>query len=966
MTQAPVLVARDEFLILADRRIADAAAGRGQLLLTAGEAGIGKTRLLGSFAGKAQAAGFTVIRAAAYPGDVQSFAGLLLDLASDLMSAPDPALADVGRRLSDRVRSISAADGDGDAHHRRRLLIQDLVDLIIAAGGTGPALLLLEDLHWADPLSLDVLGHLAGRLGNRPLLVAAAYRSDELDPSLPLGELRTRLISQRLAEEIRLPRLDLAQTASVVSAVLGQPVPERVARAIHQRSDGIPLHIEELIAAIENASLTLQSGAMVRNAAVPDTLGGAVLARARQLSPQARDVASAAAVIGRSFSFDLLAAVSEAGPEVTAAGLRELQRANLVLPGADAVTFDFRHALMRDALYADTDLATRRRLHGLVATTAAADRGYRDAFVSAHFEEAQQPADAFRHAAIAAREAAAVSAHMEALELYRRAVRNLPADLPAAERAALLAGYADEAAATDNNAAAAAAYQTAHALLTGCGDVLGAAALVPRMVAVGHLLGDGLDARLRQLEAAQATVAGLDGADRERARLAAAMAGSLLMGGRMGPAAEHAERALRDAARLGDEETELEAACTLGSARAFGGQLDEGWRLLRKAIERATERGQESAAAHGYRMAGSTAAALAEYDRAERWLTEGIRYADGAGLWNHRCYMEAHLAYVQWATGRWGEATRTAQHALADGRSGITTRITAQYVLGYLAMGRGDSAGATRWLSEALSQAEQMGEVHRLSPPLWGLAEDARCRGDFGAAIELCDRGYAASADAGDAAYLFPFLLTGIRAQLAAGSVDDAEDWADRVSARLEASGIPGVEPASGHGRGLILTARGELAAALGELQVARDGWLNRHRFWEGTWAQLDLAAAASKSRRRGEAARICGEVRADAQAAGAAALAAAAEQLAGSLGRSRPLEPWHPLSAREFEVAKLVAAGLTNRQIAEQLVLAPKTVSAHVEHILNKLGAARRTEIAAWCASVRVPEDGRAPGPAP
>jgi DNA-binding CsgD family transcriptional regulator/tetratricopeptide (TPR) repeat protein len=876
MTQAPVLVGRDEFLALADRRLAETAAGHGLLVLAAGEAGIGKTRLLGSFAGKAQAAGFTVIRAAAYPGDVQSFAGLLLDLASDLMSAPDPVLADVGRRLSDRVRSISAADGDGDAHHRRRLLIQDLVDLISATGGAGPVLLLLEDLHWADPLSLDVLGHLAGRLGARPMLVAAAYRSDELDPSLPLGELRTRLISQRLAEEIRLPRLDLAQTASVVSAVLGQPVPERVARAIHQRSDGIPLHIEELIAAIENASLTLQSGAMVRNAAVPDTLGDAVLARARQLSAQAREVASAAAVIGRSFNFDLLAAVSGTGPEVTAAGLRELQRANLVLPGADAVTFDFRHALMRDALYADTDLATRRRLHGLVARTAAAE-----------------------------------------------------------------------------------AYQTAHGLLTGCGDVRGAAALVPRMVAVGHLLGDGLGARVQQLEAAQATVAGLDGADRERARLSAAMADSLLMGGRFGPAAEHAGRALAQASRIGDEETGLEAASTLGSARAFGGQLDEGWRLLGKAIERATEHGQESAAARGYRMAGSTAAAVAEYDRAERWLTEGIRYAGGAGLWNHRCYMEAHLAYVQWATGRWGEATRTAQHALADGRSGITTRITAQYVLGYLAMGRGDAAGAARWLGEALSQGEPMGEVHRLSPPLWGLAEDARCRGDFGAAIEFCERGYAASDAAGDAAYLFPFLLTGIRAQLAAGHVDGAEDWSERVTARLEASGIPGVQPAAGHGRGLILTARGELAAALGELQVARDGWLNQHRFWEGTWAQLDLAAAASKSRRRGEAARICGEIRADALAAGAVVLVTAAEQLAASLGRSRPLEPWHPLSAREFEVAKLVAAGLTNRQIAEQLVLAPKTVSAHVEHILNKLGAARRTEIAAWCDSVQVPEDG-------
>jgi hypothetical protein len=138
----------------------------------------------------------------------------------------------------------------------------------------------------------------------------------------------------------------------------------------------------------------------------------------------------------------------------------------------------------------------------------------------------------------------------------------------------------------------------------------------------------------------------------------------------MGPAAEHAGRALREAARLGDEETELEAACTLGSARAFGGQLDEGWRLLRKAIERATERGQESAAAHGYRMAGSTAAALAEYDRAERWLTEGIRYADGAGLWNHRSYMEANMAYVQWATGRWGEATRPRSTRWPTGAAG--------------------------------------------------------------------------------------------------------------------------------------------------------------------------------------------------------------------------------------------------------------------------------------------------------
>jgi len=86
----------------------------------------------------------------------------------------------------------------------------------------------------------------------------------------------------------------------------------------------------------------------------------------------------------------------------------------------------------------------------------------------------------------------------------------------------------------------------------------------------------------------------------------------------------------------------------------------------------------------------------------------------------------------------------------------------------------------------------------------------------------------------------------------------------------------------------------------------------------------------------------------------GATTVVGAADQLAASFGRGLKAEPWYPLSAREFEVAQLVAAGLTNRQIAEQLVLAPKTISAHITHILTKLGAARRAEIAAWCATVR------------
>ena len=784
------------------------------------------------------------------------------------------------------------------------------------------------------------------------MLVTGAYRSDELYPRLPMRDLRARLLGQRRCEEIRLPRLGLAQTAAMTSALLGLAGPAQMVQAIHERSDGIPLHIEELLAAIDEDTVTPQSGAAIQAATVPDTLGDAVLSRARQLAALTRDVVSAAAVIGRSFDFDLLTVVTDSGPDEVAGALRELQDAYLVLPGADEVTFDFRHALIRDTLYADTDLPTRRRLHERVAR-AAVDRGYRGAFISAHFEQAHCPGLAHEYAVTAAGEAASVSAHGEALELYRRAVRNLPDQLPALDRAGLFAALGDEAAATDDNTAAAEAYRTAHELTASAGDVRAAASLVPRMVAVAHLLGENLPARAGLPQAALDSLDGAAGADHERARLLSAMAAAYMLDRRLDESIDYGYR-VRVAELTGDDETSLNTAATLGSVLVFAGRMEEGWRLLEDAIARATGAQQEAEAARGYRMIGSSASVLVEYDLAERWLTEGIRYAEKVELWNHRHYMASHLAHVQWATGQWQAAARTAQQALADGRGGLTTQITARYVLGYLAMGRGDWNAADTLLREALAEGDRMAELQRLSPPLWGLAEAARCQGDHDTALTHCERGYQASADITDASYLYPYLLTGVRAHLARGDVDAAQAWSDRVGAVLTVRAIPGTLPAIGHAQGLLLLARGELPAAYQALQAASDSWQALRRFWEGTWARLDLAEAAGRARRRGEAAVLADEVRTTAAASGAAVLVAAADRLTGSFDAAKPAEPWYPLSEREFEVAQLVAAGLTNRQIAEQLVLAPKTISAHVTHILTKLGAARRAEIAAWCATVQ------------
>lgn len=957
MVQSPVLVGRDSQLAVLERRLAAAAAGSGQLLFVSGEAGIGKTRLLGSAARRAQGGGFAVVRAAAFPGDAQSFAGLLLDLASSLTAAREPVLSELGRVLALRGRALPAAAGD--AHHRRRLLVQDLADPIVSAEVGQPVLMILEDLHWADDLSLEVLGHLAPRLAARALLVACAYRSDELHPRLPMRELRTRLVGQRLAEEIRLPRLTLDQTASMTSATLGRPVPAQVVAAIQERSDGIPLHVEELLAAIDQGALTPQSGAAVHAAAVPDTLGDAVLSRAQNLSATARAVASAAAVIGRSFDFDLLTTVTGADPDEVADALRELQEVYFVLPSPDVDRFDFRHALIRDTLYSDTSLAWRRRLHEQVARAAMA-RGYREAFISAHFEQAGEHALAYQHAVAAAAEAASMSAHGEALELYRRVVRNLPAGLPALTRGRLFTVLGDQAAAADENNAATEAYQRAHELTAAAGDVRAAAALVPRMVAVGHLLGDDLTTRVDMLQAALDSLEEIDDADRERGQLRSAMAAAYMLDRRLEESISYGERSRDESRRTGDEETTLNVAATVGSVLVFAGRMDQGWRLLEEAITRAADTHREAEAARGYRMLTSCASVLVEYDRAERWMADGIRYAERVELWNHRHYMASHLGHVQWCTGDWAAAAQTAQQALADGRGGITTRITAQYALGYLAMGRGDWENATSRLTEASALGERMAELQRLSPPLWGLAEAARCRGDFDTALTLCERGYQASAALTDAAYLFPYLLTGVRAYLARGQIDAAETWLDQVAAMLTTRAIPGTLPAIGHGLGLILLARGDTAAAYQKLELARAAWQARRRFWEGTWALLDLAAAAAKARRQGEAAQLADKARTAAAAVGAVPLADAAAQLLNSLHHGRPAEPWYPLSAREFEIAQLIQAGLTNKQIAERLVLAPKTISAHVEHILTKLGAARRAEIAAWCATVplKTPRD--------
>jgi DNA-binding CsgD family transcriptional regulator len=939
---SPVPIGRDDLLALADRRWAAATSGTGHLLLLAGEAGIGKSRLVGDISERICGAA-RCFDASAFRRGTEIVGGVLLELAADLRRAKEP-------EISDRLRALVFAGAEGgDTARRRRVLVTDLADILSDfLDSSGPALLRLEDLHWADALSLDVLERVAASLRRTHTLVLATYRTEELFPGTPLRQWRDRLVGQRLAEEAHVRRLDRAQTAQLAEAITGSVLPSVYLDQLYARSDGIPLHVEELIAA----------GAVSR---VPGSVAEAVLLGRGALSPRARSLVDAAAVIGRSFDIDVLAGTVGESVDELDAGLSELLDRHVIVSTGDGTNFDFRHAMIRDTIYESIPPSRRRRLHE-AAGVAAIVAQYCYADVSDHYERANLPDIAYGHALFAAADAARVSAHREAATLYERARRTAPSGLPLSDRADLHARLATELAAVDENEEAAEVFATAIDLFRSADDEVAAARLVPRLMSARHLVGDPLEARTRLALDALARLNRED-IDPEaipalvRFELFSALAAAYMLDRRLYTAIEYGTNAAaiklpHDPDDVATIAARVNLDTTLGSVLVFAGRMDEGWRLLENAIATGRKAGVEAETARAFRMLGSTTSVLVEYDRAERWLQDGLEYTERTERWNDHHYLVSHLAHVCWARGDWDRAEHEARRALADGRGGITTRVTALIVLGYLAVGRAELEEAHSVLDEARAIGEHMNELQRLSPALWGLAELALQEGRAQDAVELCDRALRDSERVGDAAYLFPFLVTGVRAHLALHEVTAARDWLARSGKLVTARGIPGTLPALDHAEGLLAVGEAHWVRARELLESARAGWEERHRFWESAQAGIDLATALNRSRRGREAAEVLEHTRALARSAGAVALERRADALSV---RPAPAAGIAPLSEREFEVADLIAAGATNKEIAVTLTIAPKTVGAHVEHILAKLDAARRSEIAAWVAEHRV-----------
>jgi DNA-binding CsgD family transcriptional regulator len=950
--QCPIIVGRDDILERLDAAVAETAKGRGGALFLSGQAGLGKTRLIRAAIRKADAAGVRVDGGAVAPQDQQVPLASIREFITGLRDDPrwDPTLR----------ADLAAIDGkhDGDSLGSRRLIVRAVADRILEAIDQ-PTMLVFSDLHWTDEMSLEVIGELARHTEDRPLFILGDYRADEFptDARALHREWRARLLGQRHADEIRLRRFTLEETAMATTLILGGelPAPRDVVSAIHDRTNGIPLHIEELLAALSDEERS--DGRLIREAHVPDTIGDAVLARIDRLSEDAKSVVRAGAVVGRCFTPDVIAGIMERPLSELEPPIQELVDAAFLYPFdyIDAGYYDFRHQLLRDAIYGALPPSQLRRYHARAAEFVMTLEASNVVHASRHYERAGLRPQAYRTSLSAAQEASRISARHEAFELYQRAVANMPPDLTIEEQADLYAAYAAAANAIERNEESLAAARRARELYLEAGklvqaaDMLGMTAVVPARD--GSPTGLVHETNLRVLAELDALPPGPE-VDQYRSLYLSLTANDHLLMSEYDAARADLDASRSIAERLGDRETILENALTEARIDIVQGRYETGLTDGLRAAREARDAGYESVGVTGYRNIAIMAARIMDPRAAKEAIAEGLQYADAIEQSHCRQMIATTLAILDWAAGAWDAADERARHELVD-RGCVRGTIGSLDAIGLVALGRGRLEEARRWLDESLATGRRMEEVSFILTPLWGLAEVDLAANDAASAAARSEEAWTIALAAAERALIIPFVVTGTRAFLGARRPEEAERWLGRLREYLV-----GWEPVAGaalsHAEGLIRLAAGSTGVARELFERAVRGWDDRNRIWESTWAKLDLAQCLMRANRYADAAAQLAEVRAIAERLGSLPLHARAEELArAARGRGTEDEPWRPLTVREFEVARLIADGMTNAEIAEALDIAPKTASSHVEHILAKLGVTRRAEIAAWTATV-------------
>jgi ATP/maltotriose-dependent transcriptional regulator MalT len=903
---APPLIGREPELAALAGALERVRAGAAGALVVEGEPGIGKSRLLAELAQRAERDGGRVAGARAseaeldlpYAAFTEALVPPLRERRLDGLGLDDAAA--LAGFLDPLATLAEPEPADGHRVHRA------LRELLAALAGPAPLLLWLDDVHWLDPASADALGALIRRLPPGRVLVAAATREGQAPA--PVAAAAAAALRDGTLVRVAPAPLDAEQAAELVGPA---------AAAIYADSGGNPFYLEQLARAQGGREALHLDG-------VPDRVAGALASELLALPALTRVLLDAAAVIGDPFDPELAAEVAELEAGPATAAVDGLVQRTLVRTAALPGRFAFRHPVVRRAVYEAAPAGWRVAAHGRAAA-ALQRRGASPVARAHHVEHAARPGDEDAIALLATAADALQSAAPASSARIRAAALHLLPAADAERRQRMAIALADAHSAAGDPARG---RETLLDLLDGA-DAAQRIALGVRAANLEYWLGHHDEARERYHVALQSLPAAPSG---DRIRLHLGLALSMLLARDFDGALAHAADARDDARALGDPVVEAAAlACAAAAATALRPGDAEPADTAAAAFAALTDI-QAVVRLPGLWMLGRANRALGRFDAGLEHLERGVALARATGRSSVLLVLRAEAAGVQVELGRIGAAVQAAQEAtdLAALLGSPPMHVWAYSALSSALLAAGDATGALRAAQEAAVDGH-VPDFQASGQPAWargnalvagGHAEDgaealrAAVGGAGMPALAPSERpaAFADLVEAGDvgaapeAANAFARALV-LRAQaqalLAAGDA--------RAAAEHAAAAQPPSAPLAAARARLV---EGQALAALGDRAGARAALTDAAEALERAGAERWRSLAVRELRSLGHRVR-----RARAGAAGG-------------------------LTARERTIAELAAAGRTNREIAEELVLSVKTVEAHLRNIFGKLGVRRRIEL--------------------
>ncbi|ROO84702.1 regulatory LuxR family protein [Actinocorallia herbida] len=934
-----------ELGLLADA-LSDARRGSSRAFLLGGEAGVGKTRLVREFTARAEAEGARVLVGGCLELGVDGFpfapfTAVLRGLVREMGAEGVGALLD-GR--TDGLARLLPEFGDvvtGETGYLQVRLFEQVLTLLDRLAAQGPVVLVVEDAHWADKSSRDLLTFLVRNLGAAAsLLIVVTFRSDELHRAHPLRPLLAGLERIDRVSRCELARLTRREVGRLMENLRGSEVEPRRVGQFFERSEGNPLFVEWLMDADGRIACEL-----------PESLRDLLVAGIQRLPDDTQELLRIASAGGARIEHRLLAAVSGLDERGLTRDLRSAVEGNVL--AVDGEGYAFRHALIREALHDDLLPGEHTRLHTRYAEALEDDDslvppGRAAAELAFHWHAAHNIEWALISAWRAAGQAEKSAAYAEELRLLERVLELWERVPGAAEKIGRSASEITEAAACAADLAGDSERGIKHATAVlrtiAEDDPLRCAALLERRGRLKHRAGrdgwlDDMREAVRMVDRLEPSTA--------TARILAGFAQYIFMGWASEEAAEAARHALEIARRVGDPFSEASALLTLAcldSGVAYGPEdsasLENAERIAREhgfaqlVLRSAVNRSHflEGAGRH----AEAAEVAGEGMDRAREW---GLFRTQGS-------FLAINRAESLFSLGRWDEARAAVEQGLA-----VDPPLSHQACLleldAEIAFNRGREQEAAV-LAEKCRETRAWEIDRRLQdwvPLLRVEAELAVSRGDNLGALENLAVLLPWTGRPDDARYAWPALITAARA---AATPEQLAPYLERAARTAVYGPLQAAQQATFHAEAARLT---------GE----RPDWRPVLDAWEAIGQPLALAralvSAAEEAAAHGDraTARAHAARAADlARTLGATPLHTRARDLARRLSGSP--HPAHGLTARELEVLHHLTEGRSNKEIAEHLFISAKTASVHVSNILAKLGASSRTEAAATARRLGLP----------